>query len=87
MYKETQGMQCLDCPLLHQDALPTKIHQRNKSGHNFLYPSERRHKNVPVTIIDPLVNTFSTEIVYIFFTFLGHRGSHSAMSLCFAKPQ
>ena len=30
MYKETQGMQRIDCPLLHQDALPTQNHKRNE---------------------------------------------------------
>ena len=29
-YKETQGMQRLDYPLLHQDALPTQNHQWKK---------------------------------------------------------
>ena len=44
---------------------PTK-----QSGHNFLYPRERRQKNVPVTIVDPLVNTSSPEITVIFYSFL-----------------
>ena len=48
---------------------PPKITNDTKSGHNFLYPSERRQKNVPVTIIDPLVNTFLTEITVIFYSF------------------
>ena len=30
LYKETQGMQRLDYPPLHQDALPTQNHQRKK---------------------------------------------------------
>ena len=30
LYKETQGMQHLDYPPLHQDALTTQNHQRNK---------------------------------------------------------
>ena len=29
-YTETQGMQRLDYPLLHQDALPTQNRQRKK---------------------------------------------------------
>ena len=33
LYKETQGMQCLDYPPLHQDALTTN---KTKSSHNFL---------------------------------------------------
>ena len=66
---------------------PPKTTNETKSDHNFLYPTERRQKNVPVTIVDPLVNTSSTEItviLYNFFTFLGHRGSHSVTSLCIA---
>ena len=65
VYKETQGMQRLDYPALHQDALPTQNHQRKKSDHNFLYPRDRQHKNVPVNIVDPLVNAFPTEISLI----------------------
>ena len=53
-------MQRLDYPPLHQDAL---------QFHNFLYPRERRQKNVPVTIVDPLVNSSSTEITVIFYNF------------------
>ena len=30
LYKETQGMQRLDYPPLHQDALPTQNHQRKQ---------------------------------------------------------
>ena len=30
LYKETQGMQRLDYPSLHQEALPTQNHQRKK---------------------------------------------------------
>ena len=66
LYKETQGMQRLDYPLLHQDALPTQNHQQKKF-HNFIYPSDRQHKNVPVKIVNPLVNAFSTEIFLIFY--------------------
>ena len=44
---------------------PTK----QKGSHNFLYPRERWQKNVPVTIIDPLVNTSLTEITVIFYSF------------------
>ena len=62
IYKETQGMQRLDYPPLHQDALPTQ-----KSDRSFLYPSDRQHKNVPVKIVNPLVNAFSTEISLIFY--------------------
>ena len=51
-------MQLLDYPQLHQDALPPKITNEKKSNHNFLYPSDRQHKNVPVKITNPLVNTF-----------------------------
>ena len=46
-----------------------KITNETKSGHNFFYPSKRRHKNVPVTIVDPLVNTSSTEIIVIVYSF------------------
>ena len=67
MYKETQGMKRLDYPPLHQDVLPTQNNQQKKSDHNFLYLSDRQHKNVPVKIVDPLVNAFSTEISLIFY--------------------
>ena len=67
LYKETQGMQRLDYPLLHQDALPTKITNEKESDHNFLYPSGRQYKNVPVKIVNPLVNAFPTEICLIFY--------------------
>ena len=69
IYKETQGIQRLYYPPLHQDALPTQITNKTKSDHNFLYPRERRQKNVPVTIVDPSVNTFSMEITVIFYNF------------------
>ena len=62
---------------------PPKI-TKKKSDYNFLYPSDRQHKNVPVKIVDPLVNAISTEIFLIFpacFTFSGHRGSTSVTSL------
>ena len=49
---------------------PPKITNKTKSGHIFLYPRERRHKNVPVTIVDPLVNTSSSEITVIVYSFL-----------------
>ena len=49
---------------------PPKITNETKSGHNFLYPRERRQKNVPVTIVDPLVNTSLMEIFYSFFNIL-----------------
>ena len=65
--KETQGMQRLDYPPLHQDALPTQNHQRKKSDHNFLYTSHRQHQNVPVKIVNPSVNAFSMEISLIFY--------------------
>ena len=49
---------------------PPRITNETKSGHNFLYPTrEDKQKNVPVTIIDPLVNTSSTEITVIFYSF------------------
>ena len=35
LYKETQGMQRLDYPPLHQDALPTQNHQRKKERSQF----------------------------------------------------
>ena len=62
-------MQRLDYPPLHQDALPTQNHHETKSDHNFLYSRERRQKNVPMTIVDHLVNTSSTEITVIFYNF------------------
>ena len=61
-------MQRLYYPPLHQDALPTQNHQRKKSDHNFLYPSDRQHKNVPVKIFNPLVNAFLMEISLIFYS-------------------
>ena len=70
LYKETQGMQRLVYPPLHQDALPPKITNEKKSDHNF-YSSDRQHKNVLVKIANPLVNTFSMEISLI-FDFLFH---------------
>ena len=36
--KETQGMQRLDYPPLHQDALPTQNHQRKKERSQFPLP-------------------------------------------------
>ena len=36
--KETQGMQRLDYPPLHQNALPTQNHQRNKKWSQFPLP-------------------------------------------------
>ena len=38
IYKETQGMQCLDYSPLHKDALPTQNHQRNKKWSQFPLP-------------------------------------------------
>ena len=38
LYKETQGMQRLDYPPLHQDALPTQNHQRKKERSQFPLP-------------------------------------------------
>ena len=55
--KELQGVQGLDYPLLHQDALRTQNHLKTKDDHDFLYPSDRQHSNVPVTVVDPSVNT------------------------------
>ena len=46
---------------------PPKIIDEKKSDHNFLYPSDRQHKTVPVKIVNPLVNAFSTEISLIFY--------------------
>ena len=46
---------------------PPKITNEKKSDHSFLYPSDRQHKNVPVKIVNPLVNAFSTEISLIFY--------------------
>ena len=37
-YKETQGMQRLDYPPLHQDALPTQINLRKKERSQFPLP-------------------------------------------------
>ena len=62
LYKETQGMQRLDYTPLHQDGLPTQNHQQKKERSQFPL-----HKNVPVKIINPLVNAFSTEISFIFY--------------------
>ena len=50
---------------------PPKITNETKS---FLYPSDRRQKNVPVTIVDPLVNTSSTGITVIFYSFFNILG-------------
>ena len=38
IYKKTQGMQRLDYPPLHQDALPTQNHQREKERSQFPLP-------------------------------------------------
>ena len=38
IYKETQRMQRLDYPPLHQDALPTQNHQREKEQSQFPLP-------------------------------------------------
>ena len=46
---------------------PPKITNEKKSDHNFLYPSDRQHKNVPVKIVNPILNVFSTEIALIFY--------------------
>ena len=46
---------------------PTKITNEKKSDHNFLYPSDRQHINVPVKIVSLIVNAFSTEISLIFY--------------------
>ena len=46
---------------------PPKITNEKKSDHNFNYPSDRQHKNVPVKIVNPIVNAFSTEISLIFY--------------------
>ena len=41
IYKETQGMQCIDYPPLHQDALPTQNHQRKKELSQFPLPQRQ----------------------------------------------
>ena len=46
---------------------PPKITNEKKSDHNFLYPSNKQHKYVPVKIANPLVNAFSMEIFLIFY--------------------
>ena len=46
-----------------------KILKEKNSDHNFLYPSDRQHKNVPVKIANPLVNAFSIQIFLIFYCF------------------
>ena len=46
-----------------------KITNETKSSHNFLYTRGGRQKNVPETIVDPSVNTSSTEITVIFYSF------------------
>ena len=38
LYKETRGMQRLDYPPLHQDALPTENHERKKKRSQFHLP-------------------------------------------------
>ena len=48
---------------------PPKISNKAKSGHNFLYRRERWQKNVPLKIVDPLVNTSSTEITVVIYRF------------------
>ena len=61
-------MRRLDYPPLHQDALPTQNHQRKKERSQFhLYLSDRQHENVPVKIVNPLVNAFSMEIPLIVY--------------------
>ena len=65
IYKETQGMQRLDYPPLHQDA--TQNHQRNKERSQFLLPKRQTTQNVPVKIVNPLVDAFSTEISLMFY--------------------
>ena len=46
---------------------PPKITNEKKSDHNFLYPRDRQHKNVPVNVANRLVNAFSTKIFLIFY--------------------
>ena len=62
-------MQCLDSFRYTKMPYPPKITNKTKGGHNFLYSREKRQKNVPVTIVDPLVNTSSMEITVIFYSF------------------
>ena len=38
LYKKTQGMQRLNYPPLHQDALPTQNHQQKKERSQFPLP-------------------------------------------------
>ena len=39
---------------------PPKITNEKKRDHNFIFPSDRQHKNVPVKIVNPLGNAFLT---------------------------
>ena len=84
-------MQRLDYPSLHQDALSTQNHQKKKKkcDHNFLYTSDRQRKNVPVKIVNPLVNAFSTKISLIFYCLI-HIFRPSRKPFCdvtFVNPQ
>ena len=56
-------------PYYNKTPYPPKITNETKGDHNFLYPSNTQHKNVPVTIIDPLLDTFSSEMSIIFYSF------------------
>ena len=46
---------------------PGRGTNEKRSDHNFIYLSDRQHKNIPVKIVNPLVNTFSTEISLMFY--------------------
>ena len=62
-------MECNASIILHYTKMPcpAKITKEKKSDHNLLYPSNRQHKTVPVKIIYPSVNAFSTEISLTFY--------------------
>ena len=65
-----KNKECNTSIILRYTKMPysPKITNETKRDHNFLYPSERRHKNVPVTIVDRLENTSSTEITVIVYS-------------------
>ena len=89
-------MQLLDYPPLHQECkmpFPPKITNKTKNDHKFLYPRDRQHKIVHVTIVDHLVNTFSMEKSVVFYSFFTvFRPSRKLftdvkLKLCIANPQ
>ena len=81
-------MQRLDYPPLHQGALPTQNHQRNKKWSQFPLPQRKttetcdNHRCFSKHLFDG-DNSYFT----VFLTFLGHQGSHSVTLLCIAKPR